>query len=195
MRRLIPDQRRRQPCPFSATQPAERRTARGLARRRKAQHQERQRRQARQHQRGDRGVRPRHRADRQSLGQCRAHQPVTRIGHQRHTGIGHQRDAPAFAQPRQHRRNGGVLVVLVQRLQLHLRADGAEQPCRVTRVLAEDQVGGQQRLARAERQVAEVADRSGNQHKTIGQDGLSVPPVVRRCGACFVGHSCSFSAH
>ena len=89
----------------------------------------------------------------------------------------------------------GILVVLVQRLQLHLRADGGEQPRGAAGVLAQDQIGRQQRIARSRRQVAEVADRGGNQHKTIRRGGLSVLPGVRRCGACFVGHSYSFSAH
>jgi hypothetical protein len=97
--------------------------------------------------------------------------------------------------PCQHRRDGRVFVVLVQRLQFHPGADRGEQSGSVPGILAEDQVGGQQGLARAERQIPKVADRGGNQHKSIRQNGLSVLPGVRRCGACFVGHSCSFSVH
>ena len=167
----------------------------GLARRREAQDQERQRRQARKHQRGDRGIRAR--APRRPAAPPQAlRAPGDSPGR---TPAAHRHPIPARracpAATAQHRRNGGILVVLVQRPQLHFRANRGEQPCGVARVLAEDQIGGQQRLPRARREVAKVADRSGNQHKTIGRGGLSVLPGLRRCGACFVGHSCSFSAH
>ena len=89
-----------------------------------------------------RGIGARHRPDRQPLRHRRAHQAITGIRHQRHAGIRHQRDplAPAAAEPAPP--GWRVLVVLVQRLQLHLRPDRGQQSCGVAGVLAQDQIGG-----------------------------------------------------
>ena len=55
-----------------------------------------------------------------------------------------------------------------------IRADHGEEPCRVPRVLAQDDVGRPQHCARPRRQVTKVADWRGNQHKTIRQGGRSL---------------------
>ena len=91
------------------------------------------------------------------------------IGNQRRAGVGHQRDRLAGGEPRQQlrpRRGGVVLVVGRQR-----RGDAVmvEQPAGHAGVLAGDQVGGGQRLQRPQRDVAQVADRGGDQVQTGGQ--------------------------
>ena len=65
-----------------------------------------------------------------------------------------------------------VLVVLVQRRQFRFGAGRGDQPGGVTRVLAEDQirVGARSLYARGDRS-SKVADRCGNQHKSVSTEG------------------------
>ena len=99
----------------------------------------------------------------------RAHQLEARIGNERRAGVGHQRDRLARGEPRQElrpRRRGVVLVVGRQR-----RRDAVvvEQLPRDPRVLAGDQVGRGEGLQRPQRDVAQVADRGGDEVQPGGE--------------------------
>ena len=93
----------------------------------------------------------------------RAHQLVAGVGDQRRAGIGDQRDGRAFGEPRQQLRPrlGGVVVVIGR--QRGGDAVMVEQLAGHAGVLAGDQVGAGQHLERAQRDVAQIADRGGDQ--------------------------------
>ena len=181
VRRFVPDQRSGKPGPFGGAQSAERSQPGGSPGRREPEHQKGQGRQPRQHQRRDCRVRPGNRADRQALGERRPHQPIARVGHHRGAGVGYQRNSPASPQRRQYAWDRRVLIVLVQRPCPGTDTERGEQPGSVPGVFAQHEVGGGQGGPAAWRQVIEVADRRGNQHKTCS--GLSRCIVVGRCGA------------
>jgi hypothetical protein len=92
-----------------------------------------------------------------------AHQLETRVGHKRCAGIGHERDRGAGGEPgdKLRPRFGGVVVVIGRQR----RRDGvmveefSGDPC----VLAGDQVGCGQDLERAQRDVAQIADRGSDE--------------------------------
>ena len=91
-----------------------------------------------------------------------AHQLESGIGDQRRAGVGHQRDRRAIGKPAQQRRPRlRRIVVVVGR---ERRGDGVavEEFSRHPRILAGDQVGAGQRRERAQRDVAEIADRGGD---------------------------------
>ena len=91
-----------------------------------------------------------------------AHQLEARIGDQRRAGVGDQRDRRAIGEPAQQRRPRLRRIVVVVGRQR--RGDGVavEELARHPRILAGDQVGAGQRRERAQRDVAEIADRGGD---------------------------------
>ena len=92
-----------------------------------------------------------------------AHELEARIGDERRAGVRYQRDRFAGGEPCQElrpRRGGVVLVVGRERCG---DAVMVEQLARDPRVLAGDQVGRGQRFQRAERDVAQIADRGCDQ--------------------------------
>ncbi len=91
-----------------------------------------------------------------------AHQLESGIGNQRRAGIRNQRDGGAVGEPaQQHRPRLGGIVLVIGR---ERRCDGVavEQFAGDAGVLAGDQVGAGERFQRAQRDVAEIADRGGN---------------------------------
>ncbi len=99
----------------------------------------------------------------------RAHQLEARIGNERRAGVGDERDRFAGGEPRQElrpRRRGVVLVVGRQR-----RRDAVvvEQLAGDAGVLAGDHVGRGERLQRPQRDVAQVADRGGDEVQSGGE--------------------------
>ena len=111
---------------------------------------------------------------------CRAHQFVAGIGNKRRAGIGDQRDRLALGQAGEQLRPrlGGVVLVIGRErgrdavMLGQLAGDAA--------VLAGDHVGGGERLQRAQADVAQIADRGGDQIEPGGRRrGLDDRPVKR----------------
>ena len=108
---------------------------------------------------------------RRGAGQCRdlvtgvlrgADELIAGVGDQRRAGVGHQRDRRAFGQPAQQHRPRLRRIVLVIGRQRPGDAVAVEQLVRDAGILAGDQVGAGQRLQGAQRDVAEIADRGGD---------------------------------
>ena len=92
-----------------------------------------------------------------------AHQLEAGIGNQRRAGVGHQRDRGALRQLFQDFRSRHRGVVLVIRLELRRDRVALGQAAGDAGVLAGDEVDAGQRLQRAQRDVAEMADRGCDQ--------------------------------
>ena len=84
-----------------------------------------------------------------------------RIADRGHAGIADQRDALARLKPRQHLGGSLGLVVLVVAQQTRFDAVPLEEPPRMTRVLAEDELGLAELAEHAQRDVLEIPDRRG----------------------------------
>ena len=111
----------------------------------------------------------------------RPHQLEAGIGDERRAGVRHQRDGGACGEPRDELRPrlGGVVVVVGR----ERRGDAVmvDELAGDPRVLAGDQVGGGQHLQRPQGDVAQVADRGGDEmqagRQRRGGDRLAVQPV------------------
>ena len=147
-------------------QPFKRAAARRLARRQKAGKQKGIGRQPRQDQRGQRRRRAGSRRHRQFFGDRRAHELVAGVGDERRSGVA--RPAPPArrgATPRGSRAAPlGVVVVI----ELERRSDpvAGEQPRGNPGVLAKDAVDTAQHRQRPQGDVAEIADRRGDEIET-----------------------------
>ena len=91
-----------------------------------------------------------------------AHESIPGIGNQRGTGVGDERDAPAAADIVEHGIGAGPLIVLVQRLFRRADAVVIEQAGRHAGVLAIDHIGGSEGFEGAQGDVAQIADRGGD---------------------------------
>ena len=146
------------------------RAPRRAALRQEARHQEAVGRQAGDGQRGERRRRPRHREHLDPGRDRRAHQLVARIRDQRRAGIARQRDHGA--RPAAGRRSAGARAPRCARGRRAARArsHGGAAACRVTRVSSQTTTSAvAQHRERARREVAEIADRRGDQMQTRGE--------------------------
>jgi hypothetical protein len=177
--RFIPDQGGAQTGAFGSTQPGERGAAGGLFGGRETQEQEGMGRQAREGEGEEGGVGSGQRADRQALGEHGADEAVTGVGHQGGAGVGDQGDAATLAQHVEHLDDTPLLVVVVQGKGAGMDAEIGEQAGGDPGILAQDKIGGLQGNDGAVCDIAEVADRCGNQHKSIRR-GRAARGVVLR---------------
>jgi len=111
---------------------------------------------------GDECTRARHRADPDSRGARGAHEAETGVAHQRRARIGDQRQRFAGEQACDQLRGDFAFVVFVHRQQWPLDAEMREQAPAVPRVLGADRIDRAQHLQRPRREIAEVADRGGD---------------------------------
>ncbi|MGY4381106.1 hypothetical protein ACVWZ3_008745 [Bradyrhizobium sp. i1.3.6] len=139
------------------------RLSRGGFRRQKALEEEAVGRQCGDRQRGQHRGRAGQRVDRMAGCADLAHQLETGVGDQRRAGIRHQRDRAALPQRLQDPRTRRFRVVLVILLELRRDRVALGQAPRDAGVLAGDDVDAGERLKRAQRDVAEIADGGGDQ--------------------------------
>ena len=131
-----------------------------------------------------------------ALRQCRAHQPVAGIGYQRHAGIRHQRDplCPGATAPAPQGCAASSLCSCSGCSFTRRRSPTAAAPCGgCPRTGSGGPPAASRARAASDRQGCRSAWKPAQDHPA-GRTGPS-SSVVRRCGACFVGHLCSFSAH
>ena len=102
----------------------------------------------------------------------RRHQPRAGIGNAGGTGIRDISHAFSRLQGRHQAAGGGLFVVFVQGRQPRLDAIGGKQAPAVTGVLGGDQVRRAQDIEGMQSQVAQIADRRGNDVKNAGAGGL-----------------------
>ena len=161
---FVQDERRRDARQFRDAGPA-----RAVLRRQEALEEEPVGRQAGDGERGKRRRWAWHRAHGQSGFADGANELETRIGNQRRAGVGHERDRFAGGEPRQELRPRRHGVVLVVRRQRRRDAVVVEQLPGHPRVLAGDHVGRREGLQRPQRDVAQVADRGGDEVQSGGE--------------------------
>ncbi len=118
------------------------------------------------------------RQQRRSAGQCRdrmagvlrgAHEFVTWIGNERRAGVRHQCDGGAVGEPAQQHRPRFAGIVLVIGRERGRDGVAVEQFAGDAGVLAGDQVGAGKRFQGAQRDVAEIANRGGNDMQPRGK--------------------------
>ncbi|HEY4353730.1 MAG TPA: penicillin-binding protein activator, partial [Paraburkholderia sp.] len=154
MTRLVKNQR-----PRFAAQRFEMRPARRRLRREKSFEHEPVRRQSRNRQRGDGGARPGYGAD-VDTGLARgAHESESRITDQRRSRIADQRDVRTVSYTGDEIAAGIAFVMFVQRDATRADAEMPQQRRAVTRVFGSDQIDTCEHIARARRQILEIADR------------------------------------
>ncbi len=148
--------------------------------RQEAGKQERIGRQARRRQRSQHRRRPRNGHDPDPGSLRLLDQPEARIGNQRRAGVRHQRHAPSLLQRCDQLRPGLGRVVLVICDRPLPDAVAVEQHSRHARVLAGEHVRPRKRLQRAQRDVAEIADRRRHQIERGVRAAAPRSPPVRR---------------
>ncbi len=106
-------------------------------------------------------------------------------GHQRRAGVRYQRQRAAIGEQGQQPRAGALGIVVVIGGQRRLDAVALHQPVGDAGVLAGDEVGAGQRLQRAHRDIAEIADRRRHdvQARLQARCGEGLPGEAEDAGA------------
>ena len=108
------------------------------------------------------------------------HERVPGIGNQRHAGIADQGDALPLPQQFEQEEGPGCLVVFVIALPRRVDAVVSQEPRRVTRVFARNQVHFSQDAERPERKVLQIAD---------GRPNDEEPSATRSASFTILRHS------
>jgi hypothetical protein len=119
-------------------------------------------RQARCGERGECGRSAGDRDDADAFVARRGDEAVARIGDQRGAGVGNERDGLAGLQRRDQLRAGGIGIVLMIGDGFRLDRIAVEQAAGDAGILAGEDIAGGQRFERADGDVAEIADRRGD---------------------------------